>query len=1194
MIRRTALMVFLSLAITNTLFAQIGEYLHRETIKVAGITSDDQLYNLTIDQKQDTRFYFDGLGRPIQTVSIKASPSQHDMVQISSYDNSGRQAYQYLPYTAGDGTGSFKSGSLSAQASFYSNGLTDKVADDSAPFSKSLFENSPLQRLLQAGGVGSGFQPGEHYKSVSYRQNQSGDAVISWGPDGTNQGQYAVNTLSCTVFTDEHGNQTLTFTDQNGKLRLKRSLIDEVINGVTETSLDNYYIYNDAGSLAYILPPKAVSFMRNAGNWNLSQTEVQKLMFSYRYDERNRLIEKNIPGVAVLYMVYDPLNRPVLVQDGNMRNVNQWTYIKYDIKGRAISQGIYTDDTYTTRTAMQGFVNSQNYGTVYFEGRSSNSATNYYTNQVFPVSNISPLAFSYYDDYDLNQDGSADYSYQTQGLANEQPASAYTRGMLTATAKRSVGQGLSNIWLTSYMFYDKNGRTIQIRNNNQLNSSVNDVKTLVTDFTGKALQIRIVKNTGSTTTVLSSYTYDHSQRIKSIDESYNGAAAVHVANYEYNELGQLVKKNLNALSGGGYLQSVDFRYNIKGSAISINNSTLTVDDKNGDTNDVFGMEVLYNNTDNALGNTAGYGGLVSAIKWKTAVPNTTTDERAYRYSYDSQNRLKNALYSNRSGSGSWVNSGAFDEKNLLYDQNSNILALQRNALVSGSVAAIDDLNYSYDGNRLTNVTDATGTNYAGLGVKNLTGSTTGYSYDDNGNMKSDDKKGLLLDYNAFSKTDKITITTATGRYLTYSYDGEGNLLRKQAFDNNTLVKTTDYIDGFVYENSSLSYFAMAEGRVRNTGTGLKAEYVITDLQGNARVSFEENSGQLVARQENSYYPFGLVMSGSYTPTDANKNLYNGGSEWQNDFADMPDLYQTFFRMYDAALGRFINADPRADESHEVSPYQYALNNPLWYNDPLGDKQQMNVQEAIQYLWDKKSKYGGTWSASSGTATRFTSDDDAFNVAAGILGVDAFGKNGLLSYNEAAAKFNNDNSRTGGRVFDDWKQLRDVDIREASSNQNWLIERQKEAFSAAKKSSWHPGFAKGPDGEVQSLNLSYVLGGGWTVEIGVVTDKHGGRRWFFSHGPALGLNISASVNVKEIRAEEGKTFSVNDYEGPGSGYTLGYGFLGAEYSGNRRNKTYRNTDLYLGGSDYSQFGYSVAEGFKIGAAWSRTNTTFIGK
>jgi hypothetical protein len=93
------------------------------------------------------------------------------------------------------------------------------------------------------------------------------------------------------------------------------------------------------------------------------------------------------------------------------------------------------------------------------------------------------------------------------------------------------------------------------------------------------------------------------------------------------------------------------------------------------------------------------------------------------------------------------------------------------------------------------------------------------------------------------------------------------------------------LDRFIYENTTLAYFGTPEGRVFYTSGKLQPQYIITDQQGNARVTFV-NDGAAKVVQENSYYAFGLVMTGGLTPlSDPNKNLYNGGSEWLNDFHD---------------------------------------------------------------------------------------------------------------------------------------------------------------------------------------------------------------------------------------------------------------------------------------------------------------------
>jgi len=81
----------------------------------------------------------------------------------------------------------------------------------------------------------------------------------------------------------------------------------------------------------------------------------------------------------------------------------------------------------------------------------------------------------------------------------------------------------------------------------------------------------------------------------------------------------------------------------------------------------------------------------------------------------------------------------------------------------------------------------------------------------------------------------------------------------------------------------------------------------------------------------------MQMAGGYTPaTNPNKRLYNGGSEWQDDIDGLADYYSTFFREYDAVIGRFNGVDPMAAVTDEQSTYVYSGNNPIMMNDPLGD------------------------------------------------------------------------------------------------------------------------------------------------------------------------------------------------------------------------------------------------------------------
>ena len=108
----------------------------------------------------------------------------------------------------------------------------------------------------------------------------------------------------------------------------------------------------------------------------------------------------------------------------------------------------------------------------------------------------------------------------------------------------------------------------------------------------------------------------------------------------------------------------------------------------------------------------------------------------------------------------------------------------------------------------------------------------------------------------------------------------------------------------------------------------------------------------------------------------------GGKEYQEEF-DV-NLYDFGARNYDAALGRWMNVDPLAEDYYSQSSYQYTLNNPIVYIDPDGMKVDMThlmktgnegLQTAIGMLFDLIEQTGLSLSIQKNKDGRFMLEYD---------------------------------------------------------------------------------------------------------------------------------------------------------------------------------------------------------------------------
>ena len=183
------------------------------------------------------------------------------------------------------------------------------------------------------------------------------------------------------------------------------------------------------------------------------------------------------------------------------------------------------------------------------------------------------------------------------------------------------------------------------------------------------------------------------------------------------------------------------------------------------------------------------------------------------------------------------------------------------------------------------------------------------------------------------------------------YDANGNKLRKTVSG-----VSQDYLGGIEYKNNVVEAVYHEEGRATPSGSAWQYEYYLKDHLGNTRVIFSDtnNDGEPEILQEADYYPFGMRHDRSITAT--NHYLYNG-KELNTDLG--LDWYDYGFRWYDAELGRFPSVDPIIENFPDLTPYNYASNNPSTLIDLWGLQgyPYPNPGTSSQYLNDALNKYG---------------------------------------------------------------------------------------------------------------------------------------------------------------------------------------------------------------------------------------------
>lgn len=895
--------------------------------------------------------YFDGLGRPVETVQVGITPKKADFVSYAEYDGVGRESIKWLPTPIDNNKGAFVD-----FTDFKSKAISSHASDNRA-YIEIKYEPSPLNRITEEIGAGVAWE--KHSKTIDYQTNDGSIAYFYVNNSkqlckGLN---YDAGTLYVTQSIDEDKNERYEFKDKLDQVVLKRSISNS-------ENIDTYYAYNDLGQLCCVIPPEASpKLVTNVSD----QTTMDQFCYLYQYDERGNCTRKKLPGCDPIYMVYDKADRLVLSQDGNQRPQNKWVVTKYDIMGRVLYTGLI--EISTSHTDLISNLSE----TIFTESLSS---SNNFMNTGYTCSNYTPeslLTVNYFDKYNdfiQNQpeairqkltysdlDG-YDKAYMSS-LPTGDLGSFCAKGLLIGT--RTYLLDGSDNYTVSAIYYDYKGQVVQARSTNHLGGY--DIAYNAYYFTGKINKTLKEHSTSSTinTPVKEEYvyTYDHALRPQTTTYSLNNATSVILsdmsADESYDELGRLKQKERH---DGADIESYD--YNIRNWATKITSGTFT-------------EELFYNTTDYNIVEPC-FNGNISASTWTY-----NGIKKAYSYTYNNLNQLILANAYQISGNTLYAPNNKEEFK---YDKQGNIQLLWRQK----DYTLTDFLQLHYKGNQLDYVNDG----QVSLDLYNVkeyknesTGTSNEFEYDANGNMKKDlDRDIVTIQYNILNLPDIIQFKNgnqiinkydAGGRKLTTDYFtmlpdvnapviNEGEVCNwKSNWDMATQTGVV-FVDNFEYKTEQLEGDPLSikldkvynqEGYAEILSSTNKYSYYRKDHLGNNREvwcpAYTTKSGMnlnhhpAATTQRTQYYPSGLPWAEGMGQDTQNRK-YNS-----KEFVEMHgyDTYDYGARGYYAAIGMFTSVDPLCEKYYSASPYSYCGGNSVNAVDPNG----MDI-----YMLNSKGQY----------------------------------------------------------------------------------------------------------------------------------------------------------------------------------------------------------------------------------------------
>lgn len=841
----------------------------------------------------DEVVYYDGLGRPVETVQRGITPSGQSLVALQEYDDAGRPVRAWQPVV---GTGAFMSAEEVAAAA-------SALYGDTHAFSTTIYQNSPAETV--EGTIRPGSLLASSPVTVKKYVNDGSAAFrairFGVGADGSlvNGGLWPDGMLMAGKTVDEDGRTLIEFADPHGRTVLSRRLV------TAGDYADTYYVYDGYGDLRYIVPPLASDELSSESKAEMSWSTADDVVDRYCY-----YYEKNILGQVTLFKQpgreatiyrYDALNRLTLTQDGNQRANSMWTFTFSDGFGRTVATGeisLAGDEAAAVLadSHVARFTGTGDVGGYAIDG-----------NTAFPDDYFAADAVSYYDNYDfIPADRASDLGYEE---------CAYSDSRHTAATGRLTGSLISGK-LTA-VYYDIYGNEVQRHADNHLGYTDHTYSTF--SYTDRPLTQRRLTQIGASDILTEDlrYTYDDKDRPLAVYHSLEECDEVCLQSNTYNELLQVSEQTAGSTAR-------TMTYDLQGRLTSI-------------VSDVFSEYLTYEREGCMSGN-------ISVRKWNNGA---LGGDEEYRYTYDLLNRLTAADYD---GATAGLYSTSYT-----YDKMGNPLRVSRYGLgtVSGKLTVpskrlVDNLYYSYTGHHIRGIADRAA-GVVGDGALDFAsgGTAEEYEYDSNGNLGYDPDRGMAFTYDRNNMPAAIySSRVVTGGKLgamskisSYSYDAAG--VRQSVVHTipatasgvvgGSIVAGTpertirrDYVGPMILLDNAVERILIPGGYIDSKG---RYCFYLTDYQGNNRAVVDQD-GAVVQRTD--YYPYGLPLR--QTSPDAQPYKYSG-----KEFDPLNGLntYDFHARAYFPDRIAYGSLDKKASKYPWLSAYAYCGANPILFLDPEG-------------------------------------------------------------------------------------------------------------------------------------------------------------------------------------------------------------------------------------------------------------------